>query len=308
MTVSVVVPVLNEEGNIKPLYSELKAAMGKGLLEIIFVDDGSTDNSFEAIKALHKKDRRVKCVRLRKNFGQSAALQAGFDHARGGVVVAIDADLQNDPRDIPKLLEKLDGFDCVSGWRKNRKDSFGKKLFSRIASAIRVPFLGSNVHDFGCTLKAYKAECLRDLNLTGEMHRYIPPLLRWRGFRVTEVPVNHRPRRNGTTKYSYKRIWKGFIDMLNVWFWQKYSSRPLHMFGGLGLVLLLFGVVTGTYSIYMKIFHTMDFSSHFLPTMSFFSFVLGVQFFISGLLADVVLKTYSATGKLKVYYVEEVIK
>lgn len=311
MKLSVVLPVLDEEKNIAAVYKGLNQTLEslKKSYEIIFVDDGSTDSSFNEMEKLRKKDKKVRVIKLRKNFGQSAALQAGFDYARGDVVIAMDSDLQNDPRDIPKLLHKLEtgDYDCVSGWRKHREDSFQKSLFSAIASLIRRPFLGSNVHDFGCTLKAYKQECLKDLNLTGEMHRYIPPLLRWRGYKVGEMVVRHRPRRNGTTKYGMARIAKGFLDMLNVWFWQKFSGRPLHIFGGLGLVLIAFGAAGGFYSIYMWFFHNMDLSSHFISIASFLAFILGVQFFVSGIIADVGIKGYHAATSQKPYNVKEVL-
>jgi len=301
---SVVIPVKDEEKNIRPLHNELKQVLDKlkKKYEIIFVDDGSADNSFKEMKKLSN----VKIIKLRKNFGQSAALQAGFDHCSGKIIVSIDADLQNDPKDIPKLIGELDGYDCVCGWRSKRKDSLSKKILSKIASLVRKPFIGTSLHDLGCTLRVYKKECVKDLELFGEMHRYIPSLLGWKGYRVVEMKVNHRQRNSGKTKYDWKRIFKGFMDMLNVWFWQKYSQKPLHIFGGLGFLSFFLGSLGGMYSVYLKLFRGVDLSNTALPLFAVLMVMVGTQFFISGLLADVGIKNYYSHRKRKAYNVEKI--
>jgi len=305
--ISVVIPVMDEEKNISILYDELRSVLlsiAKSY-EIIFVDDGSTDSSFKEMEKLRKKDKRVKIIKFKKNFGQSAALQAGFDYCSGDMVASMDADLQNDPNDIPKMIKNINGWDCVCGWRKKRKDNFSKKIMSRIASLVRRPFINTNIHDFGCTLRVYRKECVKDLELFGEMHRYIPPLLMWKGYRVAEMKVNHRERKYGSTKYSFQRVFKGFMDMLNMWFWQKYSQKPLHIFGGLGLASGLLGILGGIYAFYLKIFYGVDLSNTALPLFSVLMVMIGVQFFISGLLADISMKNYYSLKKRKPYNVEK---
>ncbi len=308
--ISVVLPVYNEEKNLEPLHGEITEVMadiGEDY-EIVFVDDGSSDGSGAILERLAEEDDAVRVVTFRKNFGQSAALQAGFDHSEGDVVVAMDADMQNDPADIPKLLETLEeGYDCVSGWRHDRDDPLGKRIASRFAAFLQKPFLGKTVHDYGCTLKAYRREAVEDLNLYGEMHRYIPPLLRWRGYTVTEVKVNHREREHGRTKYGTGRLIRGFLDMLNVWFWQKFSQRPLHIFGTLGIFFGGIGGLTGVYMLYLKLFQGVNLSSHFLASISFFAVLMGIQFFTFGLLADIMLKDYHLSREENIYNVKTVL-
>ena len=230
IAISAVVPVYNEEKNVARLHQELKEALAEigGFFEIIFVNDGSTDNTLEELKKL----KPVKIINFRKNFGQTAAMDAGIKEARGEIVITMDGDGQNDPRDIPLLLEKInEGYDVVSGWRWQRKDKPMKRFLSRGANFLRKFLVSDNIHDSGCSLKAYRKECFDKVDLYGEMHRFIPAILRWRGFKIGEVKVSHRPRSAGETKYDWKRIPKGFLDMTSVWFWRKYSDRPLHLFG-----------------------------------------------------------------------------
>lgn len=308
MDISIVSPVYNEEGNIERLYEELKEVLGDmdRSHEIIFVDDGSTDDSYEKMREIASRDESFRVVKLRKNFGQSSALQAGFDASEGDVVVSMDSDLQNDPRDIPRLLDKLEeGYDCVVGWRKDRKDSAGKRFFSWISSRIRGLFLGTELHDYGCTLKAFTRDAVDELEISGEMHRYIPPLLRWRGYDVTEIEVNHRERRSGETKYGMKRIFKGFMDMIDVWFWQKFHGRPLHLFGGLGMISAAIGVFAGLLAFYWKFFEGITFTSTPLPLFAVFMVLTGSLLFVFGLMADVLLKNYYSLKERKVYSVEE---
>lgn len=231
-SISVVVPVFNEESNVKKLHEEIKCVCESNQLnyEIIFVDDGSTDNTLEICKGLEP----LIVIEMRKNFGQTAAMDAGIHYASGDYIVTMDGDCQNDPADIPKLITCLEdnGLDVVSGWRKNRQDKFGKKIISRGANLLRTLIVKDHIHDSGCSLKIYKRECFNGLTLYGEQHRFIPALLEMRGYNVGEIVVNHRPRLNGQTKYNWKRTVKGFVDMLSVWFWNRYASRPLHLMGG----------------------------------------------------------------------------
>lgn len=224
MFISIVIPLKDEEKNVSKLHREVKEVFKKNKLkgEFIFVDDGSSDKTLEELKKL----KPIKVIAFRKNFGQTAAMDAGIKEAKGEVIVTMDGDLQNDPNDIPKLLNKMEeGFDVVSGWRKNRKDSFSKKFASRGANWLRGILIKDGINDSGCSLKAYKKECFDNLDLYGEMHRFIPATLKIKGFRIGEVVVNHRPRIAGKTKYNFKRVLKGFLDMLSVWFWRKFSWK-----------------------------------------------------------------------------------
>lgn len=237
--ISVIIAAYNEQDNIGPLYRELKGVLESitNSFEIIFIDDGSKDNTFFILKKLHDEDNRVKVIRFSRNSGQTAAWRAGFKYFNGKIVITMDADLQNDPKDIPLLLNELKkGYDVVSGWRWNRKDRFSKKTYSKIANFIRRFLVKEKIHDAGCSLKIYKRETVKDLNIFGEMHRYITTILLLKGFKIGEVKVNHRERIKGKTKYGTARLFKGFLDLLYIKFWSSYSNRPLHFFGGLGFV------------------------------------------------------------------------
>jgi glycosyltransferase involved in cell wall biosynthesis len=306
---SVVIPVYNEEENVRILYEELKEVLSKvgKSYEIIFVDDGSTDRTFQILKELNEKDKTVKVIRFRRNFGQSAALKAGFDYAKGKIVVSMDGDLQNDPRDIPKLLEKMENedLDVVCGWRYNRKDPVSKKLFSKIANWLRRRLTKEKIHDSGCTLRAYKSECVKDLELYGEMHRYIPALLLWKGYRIGEVKVNHRPRVYGKTKYNWKRLIKGFLDLIVVTFWQKYSFRPIHVFGGFGLIFSFVGIFLFLYLIFLRFLYNVGLSDRPLFIVSILLIIVGFQFIATGILADIMLKIYNSDRKP--YLIERIL-
>jgi glycosyltransferase involved in cell wall biosynthesis len=240
MQYSVIIAAYNEQDNIIPLHNELTPVMQslKKPYEIIFVDDGSKDSTFQRLQAISAKDKHVRVVRFRRNFGQTAAWDAGIKQAKGNILIMLDADLQNDPNDIPRLLAKMqkDNLDVVSGWRWKRKDSFSKKIFSGFANKFRRWLTGERIHDAGCTLKVYKRKCFDGITLYGEMHRYVTTLLKFRGFRIGELPVNHRPRIAGKTKYNFKRLFKGLFDLLFIKFWNDFSARPIHFFGTLAVM------------------------------------------------------------------------
>lgn len=294
MKLSIVIPTFNEVQNAPLLHGELTKTLKalKHPYEIIFVDDGSTDGTRDALRKL-ASDKNVKVLFHRKNFGQTAAMDSGFKYAHGDVIITMDADLQNDPADIPKLLAKLDeGYDVVSGWRKNRQDPFSKKLFSRIAGKLRKTLTRDKIHDSGCTLKAYKKECFTNLDLYGEMHRYIPAILTWRGFRVTETVVNHRPRKFGATKYGMGRILRGFLDLLIVKFWMQYSTRPIQLFGRLGLGCFALGFIAGLYLLWQKFAEGQAIANRPLLLLVVLLILLGVQFFGMGVITDALTKLY----------------
>ena len=310
--ISIVIPIYNEEGNLKELHTKLTKVLPAitETYEIIFVDDCSTDNSFGILKEINKEDKKVKVIKFRRNFGQSAAISAGFDYSKGDVIITMDGDLQNDPTDIPKLLEKLEkeDYDVVCGWRFDRADSMLKKAFSRLANRLRRRFTAEDIHDSGCTLRAYNKECLGDLELYGEMHRYIPALLLWKGYKIGEVKVRHHKRMHGKTKYSWKRVVKGFLDLTVVIFWQKFSARPIHIFGGLGLALSIVGGIVGLYLVILRLFFGMGLTDRPLFIVAIFTVIVGVQFIVTGVLADIMLKVYYGQKERKHYLVEAVME
>lgn len=308
MKYSVVVPIYEEEGNIKQLDSEIRSVMNNlGSYEIIYVNDGSKDKSLNELKKL----KNVVIINLNRNYGQSIALDAGFKAAQGDIIISMDGDLQNDPQDIPKLLEKLeqDNLDVVAGWRKKRKDKTGIKILTRIGRFFRHLIIKDDVHDTGCTLRVYRKEAAKSLDLWGEMHRYILALLRWKGFTIGEVVVNHRPRGSGVTKYNYKKAYKGFIDLIYIWFLNKYSNRPLHMFGGLGLISFFLGVIPIILSIYQKIALDLPFNRNGWFFIGFFLSTIGVMLFCFGILMDLTIRTNLNTSPVeRRYYVRDLIK
>ena len=302
---SVVVPLYNEEGDVKELHERIKqAAQSIGrLFEIIFIDDGSRDKTLPSTRGLSP----LKLIVFRKNFGQTAAFDAGIKAAKGEIIITLDGDLQNDPADIPFLLAKIDeGYDVVSGWRFDLKDSLMKRFFSRGANLLRKILIKDNIHDSGCSLKAYRRECFRSVDLFGEMHRFIPALLQLEGFRVTEVKVSHHPRIHGMTKYNWKRAIKGFVDMLSIWFWRKYSYRPLHLFGGGGMFLFTIGSGILVWMLTLKIFFGASLSERLWPLVGIFFVLIGVQLFVSGLLADMVVRNYYQTRNRMNYSIREI--
>lgn len=306
--ISVVVPVFNEEGNVRELHKEILEVCKKEnyKFEIIFVDDGSKDKTPETCKEL----KPLKYIRMRKNFGQTAAMDAGIKAAQYDYIVTMDGDRQNDPADIPKLVKYLEdnNLDIVSGWRKNRKDTVMKKFTSRVANFLRGIIVKDHIHDSGCSLKIYKKECFDHINLYGEMHRFIPALLKIKGFEVGEVVVNHRPRTAGVTKYNWKRTVKGFVDMISLWFWSKYSVRPLHILGAGGMVSIFLGVVCGIWSIVLFALGKKMSANIMPPLLTVFFIIVGLLMFIFGLMSDMMSKTYYGSGIDKSYSIKETIE
>jgi glycosyltransferase involved in cell wall biosynthesis len=309
--ISVVVPVHDEEQSVKPLYEELRAALAPidRQWEAVFVDDGSTDGSFAALTRLHADTDNVKVVRLRRNFGKAAALAAGFRQAAGDVVVTIDADLQDDPAEIPRLLAKLDeGFDLVSGWKTQRRDPLSRRIPSRIFNAVVGRVSGLRLHDLNCGLKAYRADVVRNLRIYGELHRFLPVLAHDRGYRVAELPVNHRARQHGQSRYGVERYLRGFLDFMTVWFMGRYRHRPLHLFGGLGLLLGSIGTVLLIYLTIIKL--SGEAIGHRpLLTLGVLLMVVGLQFFSLGLLSELITSHHEErSGGVDELYVDEVLE
>ncbi len=309
MRLSIVIPAYDEQDNIKPLYEELKPVLESISTdhEIIFVDDGSRDMTFSRIIELHRKDPKVRAIKFRRNYGQGAALDAGFKRAKGEVIVYMDADLQMDPRDLPQMIEKLkEGYDAVIGWRWKRKDSFAKKLASKLAGFVRNVFAMEKVHDAGCPLKVMRREAAKRLELGGEMHRYIYWLLVMQGFRVAEMKVNHRPRRFGKSKYGIARLPKGFLDLILIKFWMEYRGRPIHLFGGVGLVLAFFGFIAGIWLLIEKFVYGESIAGRPMLQLSILLLVLGVQSLFFGIMMDALIKIYESK-KGPGYSIERVI-
>lgn len=305
--ISIVVPVFNEARNIEKLYREIRSVCKKNRYEyeIIIVDDGSTDDTHQVVSRLSP----VKYIRLRKNFGQTAALDAGIKHAIHKYIVPMDGDGQNDPGDIPTMVDYLEEnrLDVVSGWRKNRHDSLIKRFVSQGARLLRRMLIHDGIHDSGCTLKVYKKECFDNITLYGEMHRFIPALLKIKGFKVGEVVVNHRPRMTGRTRYNWKRAIKGFLDMLSVWFWNKYAIRPLHLLGTVGILLCAGGLFSSLICVYLLL-RGHDLSNTVFPLLATFLLITGFQLFIAGLMADILSKTYYETTRDVSYSISQVIE
>jgi glycosyltransferase involved in cell wall biosynthesis len=287
---SVVVPIRNEERSVALLYDELAAALDPlgEPWEAVFVDDGSTDGSFAALTRLHAAAPNVRVVRLRRNFGKAAALMAGFDQSQGDTIVTIDGDLQDDPSEIPRLLAKLDeGFDLVTGWKTRRRDPLTRRVLSRIFNAVTSRFSGVRLHDMNCGLKAYRAEVVHGLRLYGELHRFVPVLAHYRGYRIAELPVNHRPREHGRSRYGPERYLRGFLDLLTVSFIGRYRHRPLHLFGGLGLALGALGLGILVYLTILKLGgHAIG--GRPLLTLGVLLVVVGLQFFSLGLISEMI--------------------
>ncbi|HSS22729.1 MAG TPA: glycosyltransferase family 2 protein [Pyrinomonadaceae bacterium] len=312
--VSVFLPVFNEEPNLRPLHAKLDQALAalRRTAEIIYVDDGSTDGSLNVLRELAGQDDRVRVVALRRNYGQTAAMAAGIDAATGEVLIPMDADMQNDPADIIRLLEKLDeGYDVVSGWRKNRQDKvITRKIPSKLANRLISWIGGVPLHDYGCSLKAYRRESLEDVKLYGEMHRFIPIYAAWAGARVTEIPVTHHARTMGKSKYGLSRTVKVVFDLITIKFMASYQTKPLYLFGGAGLLTFTLSFLSALLAFLMKFAHWphhADFVQTPLPVVSMVTLVLGVQLFLMGLLAEMMVRTYHESQAKSIYAVREKI-
>jgi len=304
--ISVVCPLFNEEGNVLDLHRKILKSLEEigRPYEIIFINDGSTDKTEERMSTLAP----LTSISFRKNFGQTAALDCGIKSATGDIIITLDGDMQNDPKDFARLIKKLEeGYDVVSGWRKNRQDPWSKRFISRGADFLRKFLIDDGIHDSGCTLKAYKKESFDGVDLYGEMHRFIPAILKIRGFKVTEIEVLHHPRASGMTKYTWTRTIKGFLDMTSVWFWKKYANRPLHLFGGAGVLLSLAGFALFATLIMLRFFYGVSLSDKIWPMVAIFMVLAGMQFFISGLLADIAVKNYY-NGSRRHYLVKTIVK
>jgi glycosyltransferase involved in cell wall biosynthesis len=310
--ISIVAPLFNEQDNLRPLYHQITETLtDKYNYELIFVDDGSTDSSFTVLTQLQKTDPKVRVIRFRKNFGQTAALSAGFANARGKIIVAIDADLHNDPADIPQLLAKLDeGFDVVSGWREKRHDNAITRLIpSVIANWLIAGITGVKLHDFGCTLKAYRRDVLAEIKLYGEMHRFIPALASWSGAKICEMPVNHRPRTKGAAKYGLERTLKVILDLITIKFLGSFSTKPIYIFGGLGLATALGAIVTGLAVLYQKFISSSHLPMNRNPLLVLTTLLIAttIQFILMGLLAELLVRTYHESQNRPTYVIKETL-
>lgn len=307
--ISVFLPVYNEEPNLRPLHEKIDAAIKElGVTaEVIYVDDGSNDGSLKVLRELAEEDERVRVIVFRRNYGQTAAMSAGIDAARGNILIPMDADLQNDPADIKRLLEKIDeGYDVVSGWRKNRRDKLvTRKVPSMIANKIISKIGGVNLHDYGCSLKAYRRDVLQDVRLYGEMHRFIPIYASWAGARVTEIPVDHHPRTMGKSKYGLSRTIKVVFDMMTIKFMASYQTKPLYVFGTFGFIAFAISVLAGLLAVYLRIFEGTHFIRTPLPLLSIVMLAISTQFFLMGLLAEMLVRTYHESQAKPIYTVRE---
>lgn len=307
--VSVFFPVYNEEESLEILQQKIDEALGDKdfSYEVIYVDDGSTDTSFEVLEKIAASNEHVKLIKLRRNFGQTAAMSAGIDAAEGEILIPMDSDLQNDPSDIPTLLAKIDeGYDVVSGWRKDRKDTFiNRKLPSMIANKLISWISKVNLHDYGCSLKAYKHEVLKDVRLYGELHRFIPICASWVGARVTEMPVKHHERAFGQSKYGINRTFKVILDLIVLKFLTDYGTKPIYVFGGIGVLSLLLSATAFAWALYLKFVSAVDLDATPLLLISTMFFTVGVQIVMMGLLADLAMRTYYESQGKTIYAIQK---
>ena len=305
---SLFLPVLDEEENLRPMHAKISAALdalGK-TAEVIYVDDGSTDKSLEILKEIAAGDDRVRVISLRRNYGQTAAMSAGIDAAKGDILIPMDADLQNDPADIKRLLDKLDeGYDVVSGWRKNRQDKLiSRKIPSQIANRVISWIGGVPLHDYGCSLKAYRRDVIQDVRLYGEMHRFIPIYASWAGARVAEIPVDHHARTMGKSKYGISRTIKVIFDLMTIKFMASYQTKPIYVFGTFGMIAFFLSMIAGVWAIVLKFYGT-SFILTPLPVITVVMLAISVQFFLMGLLAELSVRTYHESQDKAIYAVRE---
>jgi len=307
---SIVIPLYNEEKNVEPLYRELTTVLNsvEEKYEIIVVDDGSTDRSFDTLKKIAERDKALKIIRFKRNFGQSTALSAGFQHARGDIVITMDADLQNDPKDIPKLLAELKkGYDVVCGWRKDRKDPlFSKRIPSLFSNWLVSRMSGLKIHDSGCTLRAYKKEAIKDISLYGEMHRYIPFILAVEGNSITEIEVRHNPRKHGKTKYNFLRLLKGISDLFTLMFIEKFGTKPAHIFSSLGILMSGISSLILAYLLFIGLVYTVNINRP-LFYISLILIIVGAQSITFGFLGEMIARVrYEVEGK-RFYKIKEIV-
>jgi glycosyltransferase involved in cell wall biosynthesis len=311
MKISIVIPIYNEEESVETLYGKIVDTMNKLPYdyEIIAVDDGSTDNTFNKLKEIASKDRHLKVISFKRNYGQTAAMFAGFQHASGDVVITMDADLQNDPADIPILIEKInEGYDVVSGWRKDRKDPFfSRTLPSKIANYIISNATGVYLHDYGCSLKAYKKDIAKNFRLYGDMHRFLPALAKGLGAKITEVPVSHHPRLYGKSKYGIGRTIRVILDIFLVKFLNEYINKPLYAFGGIGFILFGLGFLSGLYLTYDKFINHQEIGQRPLLFLTVLLIISGLQFISTGIIAEVIIRTYYESQDIKPYRIKDAI-
>jgi glycosyltransferase involved in cell wall biosynthesis len=312
MDISIIIPVYNEQQNLRMLHKNIHRVLDplKDEWEIVYVNDGSTDNSLSVLSALAKEDKlHVEVVELRRNFGQTAALAAGIDYSQGGIIILMDADMQNDPADIPKMLKKLnEGYDVVSGWRKDRKDRFiNRTLPSKIANGLISWVTGVKLHDYGCTLKAYRREVLTGFRLYGEMHRFIPVYAHRVGAKIFEMPVRHHPRKYGKTKYGLERTVKVILDLFTVKYLLSYANKPIYLFGGYGLLFILISGIALLYLFFRKVFFQVSVTQSPLFILSVMVGMIGVQSILLGLIAELQVRTYHESQGKPIYVVRQVI-
>lgn len=308
---SVIIPVLNEIENLERLHKQITTNLSalNRPFEVIYVDDGSTDGSYEMLSKIAERDMRVKVVRFVRNFGQTAALACGIDHASGDILIPMDADLQNDPKDIEQLIQKLEeGFDVVSGWRKERQDELFLRLIpSWCANKLISVISGVRLHDYGCSLKAYRREVIKDIRLYGEMHRFVPIYASWVGAKVTEMPVTHHARQFGKSKYGIERTFKVILDLMTVKFLSSYATKPIYVFGSAGLWSFVAAAAGFTWMVILKFFYNCTFIQTPLPVLVAMFFMLGIQFILMGLLAEILMRTYHESQDKRIYIVKSSI-
>lgn len=309
MKLSVIIPIFDEKDTIDAVYEKLLTALAKTAheFEILFVNDGSRDGSQEKLDAVASRDERIKVIHFRRNFGQTAAMMAGIDFSSGDIIIPMDGDLQNDPEDIPRLLEKLDeGYDVVSGWRKERHDNPLKRVFlSRIANMMISALSGVRLHDYGCTLKAYKKDVIKGIKLYGEMHRFVPIYTKWQGATVTEIPVTHHRRTHGRSKYGLNRTFKVIMDLLVILFIERFAEKPIYIFGGFGFFSLVLAFIAFLLMVYYKFWGAKTFVETPLPLLAVIFGIIGIQSILLGLIAEILNRTYHESQNKPIYQIRE---
>lgn len=312
LDLSVVIPIYNEAKNVEKLYEKLEEVLSKfdKSYEVLLVDDGSTDGTTDKLTEIHKRNPKYKVIQFRRNYGQTAAMSAGFDYSAGNVIVTIDADLQNDPKDIPKILEKMEeGYDVVSGWRKDRKDPFlTRKVPSKIANWLVSILAGIHLHDYGCTLKAYSKDVVKNVQLYGEMHRYIPALASWIGINVTEIPVSHHKRKFGKSKYGLSRTPRVILDLITLKFLLSYSTRPIQIFGSIGIITAFLGFLIALFLSYVKLVQKQSIGDRPLLLLAVLLIFLGFQFISMGLLGELVVRIYHEAQNKPIYFIKKILE